>query len=328
MADPLLRKKPPVVIDGEKEVPSKPATQPADSGFYTSTNNSKSKSVPDSKSLNEAAAKKSSPVVRINDQSEERGFEKWGYEWFLLFGSVNKNNEYGYANVYSDYVELISPEPFRGTYSVYVKGPEIQEGNLDFSVTAKTVEQLRQNKKPNPWEVNWVVWNRTYAGTDEEYEHEANKENFYYFYMQPGGGWVLGKEINGTNYELVSSNTRNGGNCIVSSGSDVKKDYFDFGPDPSGQYEVPLKKSDGVQADEKSGIKVFKRKINGSISDWHDFNIMQNSNTDGSVTIAVSVNGEKVVEFIDRDNPYKSGNIMLYNEDCIAQMKDLKINEN
>ena len=325
MVDPLLRKKPAVAIGDEKEVPSKAPVQQQD-GFYASTTGSKNKSVSESKSLKEAAAKKSTPVITITDQSEQRGFSKWGYDWFLLFGSVNKNGDYGYANVYSDYVELISPEPFNGTYSVYIKGPDLQEDNIDFALKAKTVEQLRKEKK-NPWEVNWVVWNRTYSGNDEEVYHEANKENFYYFYMQPDGGWVLGKEINGINYELVSSNTRNGGNCITSSNSDVEKDYFDFGPDPSGQYEVPLKNSNGVQVDEKSGIKIFKRIIGGDISDAHDFRIQQNANKDGSAAITVSVDGEKVVEFKDNDNPYKSGSLMLYNEDSITQIKKISIKE-
>ena len=37
--------------------------------------------------------------------------------------------------------------------------------------------------------------------------------------------------------------------------------------------------------------------------------------------------GEKVVEFKDNDNPYKSGSLMLYNEDSITQIKKISIKE-
>lgn len=52
---------------------------------------------------------------------------------------------------------------------------------LTYTVSVKTVAQLRQGSAPNPWEVGWVLWNY------------SDNSHFYYFIPKPTG-WELGKE--------------------------------------------------------------------------------------------------------------------------------------
>ena len=66
------------------------------------------------------------------------------------------------------------------THSSLVVGPSFSNP-LTFSVSAKTVAQLRQGSDPNYWEVAWVIW------------HYQDNNHFYYFIAKPNG-WELGKE--------------------------------------------------------------------------------------------------------------------------------------
>jgi hypothetical protein len=65
------------------------------------------------------------------------------------------------------------------THSTLVTGA-FASGDIKFDVDILTVEQLRINTNPNPWEVAWVIWNY----------HDA--DHFYYFIVKPNG-WELGK---------------------------------------------------------------------------------------------------------------------------------------
>jgi hypothetical protein len=52
-------------------------------------------------------------------------------------------------------------------------------GDVDYSVRAKTVKQLRDGT-PNTWETAWAVW------------HYTDNTHFYYLILKPNG-WELGK---------------------------------------------------------------------------------------------------------------------------------------
>ncbi|MGH2755210.1 MAG: family 16 glycoside hydrolase [Actinomycetota bacterium] len=52
-------------------------------------------------------------------------------------------------------------------------------GDLDVSMRAKTVKQLRKGRA-NPWEVAWTIW------------HYQDNTHFYYLILKPNG-WELGK---------------------------------------------------------------------------------------------------------------------------------------
>jgi hypothetical protein len=53
--------------------------------------------------------------------------------------------------------------------------------NMDETVVATTVAQLRQGSPPNSWEVAWVLW------------HYTDNTHFYSLNLKPNG-WELGKE--------------------------------------------------------------------------------------------------------------------------------------
>jgi hypothetical protein len=66
------------------------------------------------------------------------------------------------------------------THASMVLGPTFS-GPIVYSLTFKTVAQLRTGSAPNPWEVAWVAWN---------YKDDTH---FYYLALKPNG-WELGKE--------------------------------------------------------------------------------------------------------------------------------------
>ena len=66
------------------------------------------------------------------------------------------------------------------THAALVVGP-VFSTPLTYTARLKTVEQLRTNPAPNPWEVGWLLWNYT------------DNTHFYYFIAKPNG-WELGKE--------------------------------------------------------------------------------------------------------------------------------------
>ena len=55
-----------------------------------------------------------------------------------------------------------------------------------FTVSVRTVQQLRQGSPPNPWEVGWVLW-----------DFNPTTDSFYGVVLKPNG-WELVKEANGT----------------------------------------------------------------------------------------------------------------------------------
>lgn len=65
------------------------------------------------------------------------------------------------------------------THASLIVGPSFSSP-LTYELTLLTMDQLRENASPNPWEVAWVVW----AYTDNDH--------FYYFIPKPNG-WELGK---------------------------------------------------------------------------------------------------------------------------------------
>ena len=66
------------------------------------------------------------------------------------------------------------------THASMVLGPAFS-GPIVYSLSFKTVAQLRTGSAPNPWEVAWVAWN---------YKDDTH---FYYLALKPNG-WELGKE--------------------------------------------------------------------------------------------------------------------------------------
>ncbi|WP_164546468.1 family 16 glycoside hydrolase [Corynebacterium hylobatis] len=66
------------------------------------------------------------------------------------------------------------------THACLVVTDEEFEGDIDFSVTVRTEEQVRQGE-PNTWEVGWVLW---------DYQDD---EHFYALALKPNG-WELSKQ--------------------------------------------------------------------------------------------------------------------------------------
>lgn len=65
-----------------------------------------------------------------------------------------------------------------GTHGALVTTTQ-QFGDLDVSIRLRTIRQLR--RKPNAWEVGWLLW------------HYTDDKHFYYLTLKPNG-WELGKE--------------------------------------------------------------------------------------------------------------------------------------
>src|ERR1022692_4938643 len=83
-------------------------------------------------------------------------FGNWTVQW-NGYGCVSIVNQNG-VNALSLHPETstLSEE----THSALVTGPSY-DGGVQFSCNVTTLQQLRQNSVPNPWEVGWVIWNYT-----------------------------------------------------------------------------------------------------------------------------------------------------------------------
>jgi Domain of Unknown Function (DUF1080) len=65
-----------------------------------------------------------------------------------------------------------------------------------FTVSVRTVQQLRQGSLPNPWEVGWVLW-----------DFNPTTDSFYGLILKPNG-WELVKEANGTEFFLATGSAQ------------------------------------------------------------------------------------------------------------------------
>jgi hypothetical protein len=52
--------------------------------------------------------------------------------------------------------------------------------DLELTLRVRTIRQLRQHGRPNPWETAWVIW------------HYTDDRHFYYLTLKPNG-WEIGK---------------------------------------------------------------------------------------------------------------------------------------
>lgn len=103
----------------------------------------------------------------------------------VVGGWTSVYNGYGVNDIELDGSQVLSEAPKVSTKasethaSLVVTSSTI--GDFDATVRMKTVQQLRVNSAPNPWEVGWVLW------------HHTDDTHFYYFVPKPNG-WELGKE--------------------------------------------------------------------------------------------------------------------------------------
>lgn len=101
--------------------------------------------------------------------------ERYG-QWRLTY--------HGYGAVAGDDQEVVmfpaSADSEDVTHACLVVTDEKYEGDIDFSITVRTEEQVR-NGSPNPWEAGWVLWN---------YQDD---EHFYALALKPNG-WELSKQ--------------------------------------------------------------------------------------------------------------------------------------
>jgi len=116
-------------------------------------------------------------------------------------------------------------------------------------IRLRTNRQIRR-RRPNPWEVGWVLW------------HYVNDQRFYYILLKPNG-WELGKE----------DPTYPGGQRFLITRS---RPVF-----PPGK--------------------------------WYTIRVQQHGDV-----IRVSVDGRRLVRFVDTRHPYLAGRIGLYVEDASA----------
>lgn len=97
-------------------------------------------------------------------------------QWTLVFnGHGTATSEHG--AVVLEPRRASSPDTTHAGLAVTTQtfGPE-----LDFAITAHTVEQIREGD-PNPWEVAWVLWNY------------QDPEHFYAVVLKPHG-WEISKQ--------------------------------------------------------------------------------------------------------------------------------------
>ena len=107
-------------------------------------------------------------IIPLND-------EHWSVEY----------DGYGEVNIENDLIEL-QPKAATSnneTHAALVLS-DIKVRDFYLKITAKTVEQLRENNTPNPWEVFWIFFNYIPA-------EDNNKDTNYFVLKQ--NGYELGR---------------------------------------------------------------------------------------------------------------------------------------
>lgn len=94
------------------------------------------------------------------------------------------------------YMNPAAPESLSQTHAALVVNDQVNEGDLDFVVTVKTLKQTRKNDPPNGWECAWVMWDWT------------AEDSFYAVALKPNG-WEISKQDStyDGNQRYIGSNT-------------------------------------------------------------------------------------------------------------------------
>ncbi|NLA54952.1 MAG: calcium-binding protein [Corynebacterium humireducens] len=96
--------------------------------------------------------------------------------WHLVFDG------YGAVTGNDREVRMVprSADSLDSTHACLVLTNDEYPGDIDFSITVRTEEQVRADA-PNPWEVGWVLWNY------------RDNDHFYALALKPNG-WELSKQ--------------------------------------------------------------------------------------------------------------------------------------
>lgn len=136
--------------------------------------------------------------AQLNESPENTPTNKWQPgevyhgRWRVVY------NGYGTVNgsLSRVYMNPAAPEALSQTHAALVTNEQVNEGDLDFVVTVKTLSQTRKNDPPNPWECAWVMWDWT------------AEDSFYAVALKPNG-WEISKQDStyDGNQRYIGSNT-------------------------------------------------------------------------------------------------------------------------
>ena len=121
--------------------------------------------------------------ARLNETPENTPINKWETDevyhgrWRVVYDGYGTVN----GSLSRVYMNPAAPETLSQTHAALVTNEQVNEGDLDFVVTVKTLKQTRKNNPPNPWECAWVMWDWT------------AEDSFYAVALKPNG-WELSKQ--------------------------------------------------------------------------------------------------------------------------------------
>jgi len=134
------------------------------------------------------------PIVVVDEESFRDDFESYGegrwHEgsrqgiWEVAFDGGGPVGVLSTPHSKVLQLESTVPTQAEATHAALVTTIHDSTGDLDFSIKVRTVNQLRENDAPNPWETAWVCWNYQRLGQDVV--------RFYYVAIKPNG-FELGK---------------------------------------------------------------------------------------------------------------------------------------
>lgn len=128
-------------------------------------------------------ARLSAIEARLNEMPENTPINKWEAgevyhgRWRVVYDGYGTVN----GSLSRVYMNPAAPETLSQTHAALVVNEQVNEGDLDFVVTVKTLKQTRKNNPPNPWECAWVMWDWT------------AEDSFYAVALKPNG-WELSKQ--------------------------------------------------------------------------------------------------------------------------------------
>ena len=136
--------------------------------------------------------------ARLNGMPENTPIDRWEpggvyhRRWRVMYDGYGTVN----GSLSRVYMNPAAPESLSQTHAALVVNDQVNEGDLDFVVTVKTLQQTRKNDPPNGWECAWVMWDWT------------AEDSFYAVALKPNG-WEISKQDStyDGNQRYIGSNT-------------------------------------------------------------------------------------------------------------------------
>lgn len=106
--------------------------------------------------------------------------------WMSVFNGYGENGIENNSDIFKNMLYLRPQASIaeNETHSgLVISNPDMVIRDFSLSCQMQTVQQLRENHPPNPWECGWIIWR--YALFNDKY-------HFYYLNIKPNG-WEIGK---------------------------------------------------------------------------------------------------------------------------------------